>query len=213
MKNKKNFCTIYIVRHGQTEWNEKKITQGQSESSISSIGIGQAEKVAEKLRSIHASVIYSSDMSMAFRTAEILRLDRKIPIRASRLLRGRSYGIFEGKSIDVYKKTLKSKLEERENLPEVDYSSFKLAPSIETDKELVTRFINKLKKIASANLNKSVLIVTHGGCIKNFLIEIGGVERKFLFDGSFEHGGHMKLFSNGKVFYIKEIDGLKSKQN
>ena len=51
-KNKRDFCTIYLVRHGQTEWNEKQITQGQSESSISKIGIKQAEKVGDQFKHI-----------------------------------------------------------------------------------------------------------------------------------------------------------------
>ena len=57
-KNKENFCTIYLVRHGKTEWNKKKITQGQSESPISMIGIKQAEKTAEKLKHIKFNAIY-----------------------------------------------------------------------------------------------------------------------------------------------------------
>jgi len=195
--NKENYCTIYLVRHGQ------------SESFISKIGIKQAEKVREQFKHINFSAIYSSDLSMAHRTAEIIKLNRKLTIRTSQLLRGRSYGSFEGKHIDVYKNTVKKKLEERETLSEAEYSSFRLAPFVETDGEIVVRVLNKLKEIATMHLNEKVLIVTHGGCIKNFLIKIGYVKRKLFLEGSFKHGGYMKLLSDGKTFFIKEMDGIK----
>ena len=208
-KNKRDFCTIYLVRHGQTEWNEKQITQGQSESPISKIGIRQAEKVGDQFKHIEFCAIYSSDLSMAHRTAEIIKLDRKLVIQKSKSLRGRSYGSFEGKNVDVYKNTLKNKLEERETLSENEYDSFRLAPSIETNEELVTRVMKKLKNIATMHLNGNVLIVTHGGCIKNFLIKIGYIERKLFSEGSFKHGGYMKLLSDGKNFSIEEMEGIK----
>lgn len=207
-ESKKSFCTIYLVRHGQTEWNEKKITQGQSESLISKIGVRQAEKVGEQFKHIEFCAIYSSDLSMAYRTAELIKLNRELDIRTSKLLRGRSYGSFEGKHVDVYKNTLKNKLEERETVPENEYSSFRLAPDIETDEELITRVMEKLKKIATLHLHENVLVVTHGGCIKNFLIKTGYMERKSYSEGSFKHGGHMKLISDGSNFSIEEIKGL-----
>lgn len=208
-ENKNRFCTIYLVRHGQTAWNEERINQGQSESNISKIGIKQAEKISEQFKNIDFCAIYSSDLSMAHRTAEIIKLNRDLEIQKSKLLRGRSYGSFEGKKIDVYKNSLKNKLVERKTLPENEFSSFRLASDIETDEEIITRVMEKLKKIATMHLNKNVLIVTHGGCIKNFLIKIGYIERKLFFEGSFKHGGYMKLLSDGKNFSVEEMEGIK----
>ena len=208
-ESKADFCTIYLVRHGQTVWNEERINQGQSESNISKIGIKQAEKVSKKFQHIDFCAIYSSDLSMAHRTAEIIKSNRELSVQKSKLLRGRSYGSFEGKKIDVYKYSLKNKLAERKNLPENEFSSFKLAPDIETDEELITRVMVKLKKIATTHLNKKVLVVTHGGPIKNFLIKIGYIERKLFLEGSFKHGGYMKLLSDGKNFSIEEMEGIK----
>lgn len=208
-ENRGGFCTIYLVRHGQTEWNEKRITQGQSESNISKTGIEQAETVGEQFKHVEFSAIYSSDLSMAYRTAEIIKLNRKLIIKTSKLLRGRSYGIFEGKNIDVYKNTLKNKLEERKTLPENEYGSFKLTQDVETDEELIFRFMKKIKNIATIHLNQNILIVTHSGCIKNFLIKIGYMDRKSLPEGSFKHGGYMKLLSDGQNFSIEEMEGIK----
>jgi len=208
-KNKgKNYCTLYLVRHGETEWNVQKINQGQSESSLTEIGIKQAKETAEKLKNVKFDAIFSSDLSRAYKTAEIVRLDRNIVIQTSKLLRERAHGSFEGKHDDVFKETLKEKLKERENLTGQEYYSFRLTPEVETDEELINRFLKQLKEIAVMYPNKNVLVVTHAGCIKHFLIKIGYVERTALPSGSFKNGGYIKTLSDGVNFFVKEVEGI-----
>lgn len=209
MQKEENYCTLYLVRHGETEWNVQKINQGQSESSLTEKGIEQAKETAEKLKDIKFDAIFSSDLSRAYKTAEIIKLDRGIVIQTSKLLRERAHGSFEGKHDDVLKSTLKDKLKERENLPENEYNSFRLAPDIETTEEILNRFLKQLKEIAVLYSNKTVLVVTHAGPIKNFLIQIGYAERKQLPGGSFKQGGYVKLLSDGKNFIVKEVWGIR----
>ena len=208
MEKEENYCTLYLVRHGETEWNVKKINQGQSESSLTEVGIEQAKETAKKLKDVKFDAIFSSDLSRAKRTAEIIRLDRKLIVQTSKLLRERSHGSFEGKHMGVFNSTLKDKLKARENLTGDAYHSFRLAPDIETDEELVNRFLKQLKEIAAAYPNKHVLIVTHAGCIKNFLIKTGYIVTKSLPEGSFKHGGYIKTLSDGVNFFVKEVEGI-----
>ena len=179
-ENKENYCTLYLVRHGETEWNVKKINQGQSESALTEVGIEQAKETGEKLKHIKFDAIFSSDLSRTQRTAEIIKLDRELVIQTSELLKERTHGSFEGKHANVFKNTLKEKLEEREKLSGKEYHSFRLASDVETDEELVTRFLIKIREIAVAYPNANVLVVTHAGCIRQFLIHIGYAERKAL---------------------------------
>src|SRR3989339_1721811 len=134
-ENEENYCTLYLVRHGETEWNVKKINQGQSESFLTEKGIEQAKETAERLKDIKFDAIFSSDLSRTQRTAEIIKLDRELIIQTSQLLRERAHGSFEGKHADVFKNTLKEKLEERESLSGDEYHSFRLAPDGETDEK------------------------------------------------------------------------------
>lgn len=202
-ENEKIYCTLYLVRHGETEWNVKKINQGQSESFLTEIGVQQAKETAEKLKDVKFDKIFSSDLSRAYKTAEIIRFDRKIIIQTSKLLRERAHGSFEGKHADVFKNTLKEKSKERENLTGKEYHSFRLAPDVETDEEVVSRFLIKLKEIAVSYPNKTVLVVTHAACIRQFLIHTGYAERKSLPGGSFKHGGHVKILSEGGFLFYK----------
>lgn len=208
IENEKGYCTLYLVRHGETEWNVQKINQGQSESPLTENGIRQAGEAAEKLKNVNFEAIFSSDLSRAHRTAEIIKLDRDIIIETSKLLRERSHGSFEGKHFEVLENELKEKMEEREKLSEDEYHSFRLAPDIETDEELMQRFFLQLREIAIAYPDKSVLVVTHAGCIKNFLIKTGYSKRKDLTAGAFKNGGYIKVLSDGVNFFIKEAEGI-----
>ena len=212
-ENEENYCTLYLVRHGETEWNVKNINQGQSESFLTENGIQQAKETAEKLRDVKFDAIFSSDLDRTYKTAEIIKLDRELVIQTSKLLRERAYGSFEGKHDSVLKTTLKDKLKERENLSESEYDSFRIAPDIETTEELLARFLIKLREIAVAYPNKNVLVVGHAGPIRNFLIRVGYAERKNLPGGSFKQGGYVKVLSDGVNFFVKEVHGIKEPES
>ncbi len=209
LEKNKNYCTLYLVRHGETEANLKNITQGHSESPLTKEGVSQAQALAEEFKSIHFDAIFSSDLSRAQKTAEIVKLDRDIIVQTSDLLRERNFGSFEGKASEEFVEKLKNKIEESENLPsDADYWDFRFANDIETDGELVERFISKLREIALAYPSKTVLVVTHGGCIRTFLVKVGHKNRKDLPARSFQNAGHVKVVSDGVDFFIKEVKGI-----
>ncbi len=208
-ENEENYCTLYLVRHGETEWNVSGVTQGQTNSSLTEKGVQQAKTVADELKDIKFDAIFSSDLTRAQRTAEIIKLDREIIIQTSKLLRERTYGSFEGKHGDVFREVLKDKLIERNNLSDKESWSFRLAEDIETDEEIVTRFILQLREIAVAYPNKTVLVVSHGGPIRMFLIKIDYAEKKELVGGTFQNGGYVKVLSDGVDFLVKDVKGIK----
>ena len=54
-----NYCTLYVVRHGETEANKKLIVQGILDAPLTPEGVGQAKATAEDLRHIHFDAIIS----------------------------------------------------------------------------------------------------------------------------------------------------------
>jgi len=87
---------IYLVRHGETDWNKKLRIQGQADIPLNRTGRMQAEVAATYLSSIQFDAVFSSPLSRARETAEIIIKDEKIPIYIDERLKEISYGICEG---------------------------------------------------------------------------------------------------------------------
>ena len=89
---------IFLVRHGQTELNRRKVIQGRSDYPLNESGIAQAEEAAEKLRGVSFDAVYSSPLIRAVQTARIVAPDAE-PVIDGRLI-DMDYGPYEGMGID-----------------------------------------------------------------------------------------------------------------
>jgi 2,3-bisphosphoglycerate-dependent phosphoglycerate mutase len=204
----KNLCTLYLVRHGETEWNVKGITQGHTNSFLTEKGKQQALDTANEFKDIKFDAIFSSDLIRTQHTAEIIKLDREIIIQTSKLLRERNFGSFEGRHGNEFREAIKEKLLEREKLSKEDDWSFRLNKDVETDEEIVNRFIVQLREISVAYPDKTVLVVSHGGPIRMFLAKTAYKTKEELTSSNFKNGGYIKVLSDGVNFYIKDVKGI-----
>ncbi|MGB9873495.1 MAG: histidine phosphatase family protein, partial [Hydrogenobacter sp.] len=88
---------LFLVRHAQSEYNEKGIFQGRLDSDLTPLGFVQARLTAKELLDKNIQVIYTSPQRRAYKTAltigDILHLE---PIVDERL-REMSFGEYEGK--------------------------------------------------------------------------------------------------------------------
>jgi broad specificity phosphatase PhoE len=89
---------IYLVRHGETEWNQDTRIQGQTDIPLNARGRRQAEALAARLADVPLEIIYTSDLSRARVTAELIaaRQPQTVPIVALPELRECDYGLWEG---------------------------------------------------------------------------------------------------------------------
>lgn len=93
--------TIFLVRHGETEWNRARRYQGWADSPLTSLGIAQAEAIGRRLRAVPEAIdaaIVASPLGRARHTAEIIGacLDRRTPPRLDDRLREISLGSWDG---------------------------------------------------------------------------------------------------------------------
>src|SRR5258708_1750652 len=93
--------TIFLVRHGETEWNRARRYQGWSDSPLTARGVAQAEAIGQRLRAlpeISDAPIVASPIGRARRTAEIIAecLGHTAPLRFDERLREISLGSWDG---------------------------------------------------------------------------------------------------------------------
>lgn len=92
--------TIYVTRHGETDWNVMKKIQGWTDIPLNAKGKEQALSLHEQLKDIPFKAIYASDLKRAFETATIIKGDREdIPLYKEPRLREFCYGDIEGQHV------------------------------------------------------------------------------------------------------------------
>lgn len=92
---------VFLVRHGETEWNAEMRWQGHIDLPLNAAGLAQAELLAEQLRGERIQAVLTSDLSRARQTAEILARPHAAPIQASDRLREVHVGEVEGLQRDA----------------------------------------------------------------------------------------------------------------
>ena len=68
---------IYLVRHGETDWNQAGLLQGQTDIALNAQGLEQAREAAERLKEVPFEIAFCSPLIRAKRTAETIIGDRK----------------------------------------------------------------------------------------------------------------------------------------
>jgi broad specificity phosphatase PhoE len=162
--------TIYLCRHGETDWNKKKMYQGaSSNSSLSEEGKKQSELLGKHLATKGVDIIFSGPASRCTQTAEAVSRASDISVVIIDDLKERSMGILEGKTHSWY----------RENYPE-SYETFertKEAPGIEgveSFKDVIKRSLNVIGNITKENEGKNIAIMSHRGLLKAFITGASG---------------------------------------
>ncbi len=201
-------CTIYIVRHGETEWNTEGRLQGQKDSLLTVKGEKQAAQTAEKLKGVKFDAIFSSDLLRAKRTAEIIKLERQLEVNTTKALRERALGHHEGKLIKDYENDIKDLLEKYKRIPEAEKWHLKFANGYESDFDLAKRITTHLKEASLAYSGKTILNVTHGAAIKIFLLKIGYIKYRDIREVYVRNAAYVKLISDGIYFKVENVNGL-----
>ena len=148
---------IYIIRHGKTELNKANVLQGRSNYPLNEEGIEQAKKAAENLRGIRFAHVFTSPLTRAVQTAEIVCANIK-PAIDDRLIE-MDYGPYEGSDL-------------KNPSPEIIafFSDFAHTPAPEGMEQLGSVVARAGEFIESIrNLPGNILISTHAIAMKGIL--------------------------------------------
>jgi len=160
---------IYIVRHGQTEWNVERRFQGHQDSPLTVLGVQQAEWLAEALREERIDAFYASTSTRAFRTAEIIRGERELPVHACEGLKEINLGVWEG----GIQQELEAAEPERYGAFWNDPETFRVEGG-ETFTEVAARASAVLDEILQRHVGETVLISTHTVVLKLLMARFEG---------------------------------------
>lgn len=87
---------LYLIRHGQTEWNIEGKIQGRTDVPLNETGLYQAQLLSEAMRRHPVSALFSSPLRRAFQTAEIVARGQVLPVIPVEGLKEVDFGLWEG---------------------------------------------------------------------------------------------------------------------
>src|SRR5258706_2539161 len=202
--NKKLSTTFYIVRHGETDWNVKKLLQGQMEIPLNEKGALEALELRTKLKNIKIDLIFSSDLERAYKTVEPIAMERGLTIKTTPLLRERSFGRLEGSPVSALNKFSKI----FNGLSKADRFKYKYYPEVESDEETVSRALAFLRKTAIDFPNKTILVSTHRAVMYSLLIYLGYMDYYLNSKRPIKTIAYIKLEANGVNFFVRKTSGI-----
>lgn len=166
--NKHSFCDVYLIRHGETDWNTEGRLQGHTDIPLNGEGEKQALMLQQKFKRVNFCEVFSSDLSRSRKTAEIVLGAKKIKIKETPILRERYMGMWEGR----FAHELRNWLEQNSiisKLSKEEFLSYKSHHNVESYSEVYERVSGFIKMTARSYLNSSILLFSHGGVLRSML--------------------------------------------
>lgn len=159
---------VYLVRHGETQWNAERRLQGQSDSPLTEKGEQQAWQVGERARTLGITQIISSDLGRTRRTAEIIADACGCSISFDARLRELNMGVLEKRLIDSL-----TEQEEGWRRQLVNGTPGGRIPQGESMQELADRMHAALVSCLNLPQGSRPLLVSHGmalGCLMSTIL-------------------------------------------
>ncbi|WP_318370383.1 2,3-diphosphoglycerate-dependent phosphoglycerate mutase GpmB [Enterobacter sp.] len=159
---------VYLVRHGETQWNAERRIQGQSDSPLTAKGEQQAWQVGERAKILGITHIIASDLGRTRRTAEIIAQACGCEITFDSRLRELDMGVLEQRHIE-------SLTEEEEGWRRqlVNGTADGRIPDGESMQELSDRMHASLAACLDLPEGSRPLVVSHGmalGCLVSTIL-------------------------------------------
>lgn len=147
---------IYVIRHGETNFNKNGKYLGRTDMSLNQTGIVQAKQLADKVSDLNIDIIYCSPLKRAIETAEFIKSEHRCEIFIDDHFIERSVGVYEG----LTKDEVKNKYPDLyvRNITRIFNEA---PPNGETINEVIKRVFSGLDEIRKLNKFSNIMIITH----------------------------------------------------
>jgi broad specificity phosphatase PhoE len=186
LKNK----NIYLVRHGETDWNRTQRFQGQADISLNQIGKEQAQSIGPTLLRLKIDSVFSSTLSRAVETAEIATSDLNLTIQKDHRLREANVGEAEGLTLEQLESKFGQEAIARWRSYEERDLDFRY-PNGESKRQMMYRIREVIIEIAKGSDSQNIAVFAHG----MFMRALTYVFKQGV---SWDH----QVFSNGSVHHF-----------
>ena len=209
--NNKNEETLklYIVRHGETEWNVIKRFQGQLNTPLTEKGIKKLKETGKKLKNILFDQVYTSELGRTVASAEIILNENngyknnKLELQKLAELNEVYFGVWQGLT---YEEVFLKYPEEGNNYF-YNVKNYK-AENVEAEKleDALERFLKGINKILDSHESGNILVVTHGTVFEMFMNYVANNSIFDIDERTLMGNGDYKVFSYKDGKFQEETD-------
>lgn len=161
---------LYVIRHGQTDWNVAGKCQGMTDIELNSTGIKQAEQTRNEITNYKIDLIICSPLKRARKTAEIINEVTNCKIIFDERIIERCVGEIEGTTKEEWNSIIGDDVDIINNY-NLNYDKQDIEP-IQT---VCKRVGDLLDEIKEKYKDKNVLLVTHGGTCRAINAYFNGI--------------------------------------
>lgn len=209
--NNKNEETLklYIVRHGETEWNVIKRFQGQLNTPLTEKGMEKLRKTGKKLENVLFDEVYTSELGRTVASAEIILNENngyknnKLELQKLAELNEVYFGVWQGLT---YEEVFLKYPEEGNNYF-YNVKNYK-AENVEAEKleDALERFLKGINKILDSHESGNILVVTHGTVLEMFMNYVANNSIFDIDERTLMGNGDYKVFSYKDGKFQEEMD-------
>lgn len=161
--------TVYVVRHGATDWTYEGRAQGQADVELNEEGRKQAAELAQELARVRVGAVYSSDLKRAADTARVIAQSLGLEVMGDSAFREIDQGEWTGLTVAQIKERWPEGFEARHGMRR---------PGGESPEDLRERVFRGLGRAIEAHPNGTVVLVTHGGPIRWLAVRALGRDKR-----------------------------------
>ncbi|KAB2954195.1 alpha-ribazole phosphatase [Heliorestis acidaminivorans] len=158
---------IFLIRHGETEWNYNRRYQGHSDVALSEKGRYQAQQLKNRLAHEKIDVLYASDLGRAVETAKIIAQEKDKEVSLDCRFRECHFGDWEGMTFQEIEEAYPNEIKLWTTKP-----GQLLIPGGESFATLQKRAYKALLEVVKKHQGENIAIVAHGGTIRSLLCAI-----------------------------------------
>ena len=200
---------LYIVRHGETEWNVIKRFQGQLNTPLTEKGIKKLKETGKKLENVLFDEVYTSELGRTVASAEIILNENngyknnKLELKKLAELNEVYFGVWQGLT---YEEVFLKYPEEGNNYF-YNVKNYK-AENVEAEKleDALERFLKGINKILDSHESGNILVVTHGTVFEMFMNYVANNSIFDIDERTLMGNGDYKIFSYEDGKFQEETD-------
>ena len=205
----KETLKLYIVRHGETEWNVIKRFQGQLNTPLTEKGMEKLRETRKNLENVLFEEVYTSKLERTVKSAEIILNEnrgyknKKMELKRLAELNEVYFGVWQGLT---YEEVFLKYPEEANNYF-YNVKNYK-AENIKAEnlKDALKRFLRGINKILDSHKSGNILVVTHGTVFEMFINYVGNSSIFDIDERTLMGNGDYKIFSYEDGKFQEETD-------